>query len=78
MVIAKLAHQNIRLPVFDRIGVYLVLSALAALGICVMCCGALSTPGAVSAYCTGHVLSIWVHIVVLGVHLVLFKCWLYV
>ena len=39
---------------FVVLGAHLVLSVLAALGICVMFCGAWSAPGAVSACCTRH------------------------
>ena len=41
--------------------VHLVLSVLAALGICVMFCGSWSASGAVSACCTWHMFSVCVY-----------------
>ena len=52
-------------------GAHLVLSVLAALGICVIFCGAWSAPRAVSACCTCRMCWLYVCVEMLGVHLVL-------
>ena len=53
------------------LGVHLLISVLAALGICVMFCGAWSAPGAVSACCTCRMCLLYVCVVVLGAHLLI-------